>query len=278
VPFSKSQNIAAMDIRDTIKNYVKTGFDFIKILSSEPAICDSIITIGHASNLSVAGHVANGYFNRAIDLKQNSIEHIEPLIFNYKSDPDGFIQSLRKIANSDIFLCPDIYWYYINWKQIPLDTLNKSTGINFFKDDVDGWNDILRQRNIKKEDLAKYENFLRDYSKIFAVAVAENVAILPGTGDGPFIIPGYSLHSELKYFVKMGMSPFQALKSATIVSAKFLGIDHLYGTVTVDKIANLVLLNKNPLVDINNLESLNGIMVHGKWLSSSSLTETLSTK
>ena len=70
------------------------------------------------------------------------------------------------------------------------------------------------------------------------------------TAAGVHIFPGFSLHDELGLFVKAGMTPLEALQTATWNPAKFLGTLSNMGTVEKDKVADLVLLDSNPLDDI----------------------------
>jgi imidazolonepropionase-like amidohydrolase len=79
------------------------------------------------------------------------------------------------------------------------------------------------------------------------------VGIMAGT-DAPLrnSPPGFGLHEELLYLTRAGLSPFEALRAATLEPARFLGMLDSLGTIETGKIADLVLLTANPLVDIRN--------------------------
>jgi imidazolonepropionase-like amidohydrolase len=79
------------------------------------------------------------------------------------------------------------------------------------------------------------------------------VGVLPGT-DAPLrnSPPGFGLHEELLHFTRAGLTPFEALRAATLEPARFLGMLDSLGTVEVGKVADLVLLAANPLVDVRN--------------------------
>ena len=80
------------------------------------------------------------------------------------------------------------------------------------------------------------------------------VKFLAGTDlSNPWIFPGFSLHDELANFVAIGMTPLQALQTATLNPARFYSAVDSMGTVGVNKIADLVVLDGNPLVDILSL-------------------------
>jgi tetratricopeptide (TPR) repeat protein len=84
------------------------------------------------------------------------------------------------------------------------------------------------------------------------------------------LVPGFSLHDELEYMVKVGFTPYEALRTAT-ANAGEAGrrIYHLdeadFGTVETGKRADLVLLQGNPLEDISNTRKISGVMARGKW-------------
>ena len=78
------------------------------------------------------------------------------------------------------------------------------------------------------------------------------------------IYPGISLHDELRYFVsELGMTPSEALERATIRSARFLGISDAVGTIERGKVADLLLLDANPLDDIRNTSRIAAVVLRG---------------
>ena len=93
--------------------------------------------------------------------------------------------------------------------------------------------------------------------------------------DAPqvFNVPGFSLHHELGFLVKAGLTPFEALQTGTSAVARFLDINT--GIVAVGREADLVLLDANPLVDISNAHRIHGVMLRGDWHSSIELDRRL---
>ena len=89
--------------------------------------------------------------------------------------------------------------------------------------------------------------------------------------DAPqvFNVPGFSLHRELELMVASGLSPFDALRAGTTAPAEFFGLDA--GTVETGRIADLMLLDANPLADIANSRRVHGVIVRGRWLRASDL-------
>jgi imidazolonepropionase-like amidohydrolase len=102
------------------------------------------------------------------------------------------------------------------------------------------------------------------------------VPLLAGTDVGnPFLFPGFSLHDELELFVQAGLTPMEALQTATINPAKYLGLSGSLGTIEKGKIADLVLLEANPLEDIANTQRINAVIVNGRYLSKETLQKML---
>lgn len=92
------------------------------------------------------------------------------------------------------------------------------------------------------------------------------IDIMAGT-DCPifFLTPGRSLHEELAVLVKAGLSPKEALKTATINPARYFGLENELGTIQENMWADLVILDANPLEDIGNTLEINAVVKEGKY-------------
>jgi imidazolonepropionase-like amidohydrolase len=102
------------------------------------------------------------------------------------------------------------------------------------------------------------------------------VGILAGTDEGvPFVLPGFSLHRELELLVSAGLTPLQALQTATLNPARFLGRERDLGTIEAGKLADAVLLDADPLVDIRNTSKIDAVLAGGAYLSRSALDGVL---
>jgi len=93
---------------------------------------------------------------------------------------------------------------------------------------------------------------------------AAGVPIMAGT-DTPLglLTPGFSLHEELRMLVEAGLSPREALVAATRTPAEFMGIEAELGTIEVGKLADLVLLDADPLADIGNARRIRAVIRGG---------------
>ncbi|MBX2817265.1 MAG: amidohydrolase family protein [Saprospiraceae bacterium] len=103
------------------------------------------------------------------------------------------------------------------------------------------------------------------------------IEIMAGT-DCPifFLTPGRSLHEELSVLTSAGLSEQEVLKAATLNPARYFGLDDELGRVRVGMIADLVVLNSNPLVDIANTQDIEAVIKNGKLHSRMMLDEKLS--
>ncbi len=103
------------------------------------------------------------------------------------------------------------------------------------------------------------------------------VGILAGTDtSNAFCMPGFSLHDELALLVKAGLTPMEALRAATLNPARFLGREQDLGSIEDGKIADLVLLEENPLDNIANTTKIASVIYGGRLLPRAALDKMLS--
>ena len=103
------------------------------------------------------------------------------------------------------------------------------------------------------------------------------VNFLAGTDSPGLLLPGFSLHTELGALVEAGLPPLTALQTATINPARFFNVEAEQGTIDVGKVADIVLLDADPLVDINNTRSINTVIARGRVFDRSALDTLQST-
>ncbi len=116
------------------------------------------------------------------------------------------------------------------------------------------------------------------HKEIVGNMAEEGVGILAGTDAStanPFTFPGFSLHDELAMLVECGLSNGKALQTATINSAKYLKATDSLGAIKIGNMADLVLLNKNPLNDIKNTTSIETVISNGEIFNRSTLDSLL---
>jgi imidazolonepropionase-like amidohydrolase len=95
--------------------------------------------------------------------------------------------------------------------------------------------------------------------------------------DSPqiFNVPGFSVHRELALLVAAGLTPYEALATGTVHAAAFFGRAGMQGVIEPGAVADLVLLDDDPLADIANTRRIHGVMLRGRWLSREELDERL---
>ena len=154
----------------------------------------------------------------------------------------------------------------------------------FFQDDrikyMPGWmRDRLNVGDLKNgiadDDMQVRKEWYKYLQKMVGDMHKANIPMLAGTDFPFFCFAGYSLHEELERLVQAGLSPYEALKTATSNPAKFLRKENELGTIEKGKLADLVLLNANPLENISNTKKIEAVVVNGKLLQRKDLDAML---
>ncbi len=98
-----------------------------------------------------------------------------------------------------------------------------------------------------------------------------------GTG-GMGIVPGFSIHDELRILTENGFTPYEALAAGTVHASKVVESmteEDDFGSIEVDKRADLILVNSNPLENVANIRDLRGVMAAGRWYSKETLEQII---
>ncbi len=281
---------------DMLKN---RGVDFVKVQSNVPreayfAIADEAKKQG----LPLEGHVPDAIrASEAINAGQVTFEHLigifeasspdetkylsgtkGPGVFLTSYDPALEANIIALIAAHHVWQCPTLYWERGQWLVDAID-YSKDPDLAYAGHT---WVTKLwpaSQASIVKtldtDPLAVREKFVPHELDIVRKLQAANVPFLAGTDTpaGVDVIPGISLHLELQRFVDAGFSPLQALQTATLNPAVFYDKRGDYGTVESGRIADLVLLQANPLDKISNTRSIAGVIADGRYFSAQDLDQ-----
>lgn len=272
-----------------VATHKERGYDFIKILSHlSPVSYDAVLSAALRLDIPVVGHVPYQVdLTAALTSGQRSIEHLEGYNFALMADDAPSIDLDDRAA----WLKP---WEYFDESKLePLATATAQADVwnvptlviimngRIFPEEL---GEKLGQPNLRyvipymldywaeREYIAEEARITREtdaYRKQTVKALSDAGArLLLGT-DTPqfFVVPGFSIHEELEHFVDAGLSPFEALRAGTSNPAEFLGAANDFGTVEVGMIADLMLLDENPLDDITNTTRRAGVMVRGEWFS-----------
>lgn len=139
---------------------------------------------------------------------------------------------------------------------------------------IEDWREQVAERKQYPFDLRQFmPGMLRDLREMRQAGVR----LMPGTDVAVVLIyPGFSLHDELRLLVTAaGMTPSEALVSATRHPAEWFGMQESLGTVEAGKIADLVLLEADPLEDINNTKRIDAVVLNGRYFSKGALGKML---
>jgi imidazolonepropionase-like amidohydrolase len=112
--------------------------------------------------------------------------------------------------------------------------------------------------------------------RLVALARQAKTEILAGTDTGdPYVIPGAGLADELEQLVEAGLTPRDALEAATLAPARFFDAEKDMGSIEKGKLADMVMLDANPLDNIRNVRAVQSVFSHGRYYSRKDLDAIL---
>ena len=279
----------------------RRGADFIKLQSLIPR--DAVFTIADEvkkQGISFVGHVPDAVrASEASNVGQRSFEHLIGIFQGSSPLEDEFIKGAKTekqflstydpkraealfslLAKNQTWQCPTLVWErggnLIDQTDFAHDTRAKCVPAY--------WKDVTWKRftdevehDFNTDDLATRKAFVEKELKVVNVMHRAGIPFLAGTDTPPgvYIFPGFSLYEELQRFVAAGFTPMEALQTATLNPAKFLGLEDRLGTIEKGKLADVVLLNANPLEDIRNTEKIEAVIVNGRYRSRTELNRML---
>ena len=208
------------------------------------------------------------------------------------SDPEYRAPVVRDVAASGIYIDPTliIYKYILNYisddlfaellADDHLSYLPKQTRDNYMNSETNEYRTgfaRLLAKSLGGQDavVAHVARNIDTFSALLFEMHEAGVPLLLGTDSFGAVVPGFSVHQELRLMVDAGLSPYEALRTGTVNVAAYLGEAAIAGTVEVSKRADFVLVEDNPLVDIGNAAEVWGLFTHGKWHTSSDLANML---
>lgn len=158
-----------------------------------------------------------------------------------------------------------------------LDAALKREGVKYMIPDIaPHW---MTERNtyarrFKRDSAPRFQAQYRLLEKTVKGFRDAGVRLLAGTDAlNPCVVPGFSLHDELRNLVAAGLTPYESLRTATVNAAEFLGAAS--GVVAVGKRADLILVTGDPLKDVSNASRRAGVMLRGQWLGEDELRQML---
>lgn len=289
------------DARASVRTAAESGYDFIKLtMYITKPVYDAIVAEAKVRGIRVVGHVEPSVGLAAAMVANQQLEHLDTYFEEALSAGSPIRESVtqggvfasrnwvsldhvddRKIdslagvtARAGVFVGPT------------QNVFNTAFGIGETRAQLEDrpdwrfWPPRMRQGYLNAHtrywDPARAgertEARRRRYVEVrnrLVKAIQDSGGKLIAGSDTPewFHMYGWGLHRELQAMVKAGLSPWQALATATINPAAFLGASREWGTIETGKRADLVLLNANPLENIANTMLIDGVSIGGRWLA-----------
>lgn len=289
--------------KQIVQSYKKQGADFIKVYNMlGKDIYLSIAAEAKKNSIPFAGHVPFSVTAaEASQLGQYSIEHLSDILISASATENELrtelaasksvnaLQSSNKrmevnfkaaqtyskekalvlfsiFVRNETWQCPTLRNLQIVTTDANVNKLLNDPRTKYFPNSIkENWKRVLLLRTTG--DSTQRTVFFQQTLKLVGDMYNAGVKLLAGTDlASNFLMPGFSLHDELSLMVEAGLSPLAALQTATINPARFLQRDKDLGTVEKGKLADLVLLDDNPLDNINNTRKIYAVIVNGKLL------------
>ncbi len=251
-----------------VNHYKELGFDQIKLYSSvKPAIVKVICDEAHRLGLTVTGHIPRGMNLRAaVDSGMDMVNHLPFLIDLMKADKYRKIDfddpatqaAIDFVKQHRTVIDPTIGVYALALRNLKEDitkmepafyTLPLTLQVQF------------KSMGADAATAEKYKPGLQSMGVLVQKLYAAGVPVVAGTDMG---FPGYSVARELELYVEGGLTPAEALKTATIIPAQVMGKSAVSGSITTGKQADLFIVSGNPLTNISDLRNVQAVIKDGQ--------------
>jgi imidazolonepropionase-like amidohydrolase len=289
------------DGRRAVDNLKHGGADFIKLQSLIPR--EAVFAIAEEArkqDIEFEGHVPDAV--RASEMsnaRMHSFEHLIGIFEGSSPLEEQFLKGDKTekkflatydaaraaalaelLAKNQTWQCPTLVWErggnLLDVTDISKDSRAKYVP-GYWKEQT--WKTFAEQLKTEfvTDDLETRKKFIEKELEVVQMMHKAGVPFLAGTDTPPgiYVFPGFSLHEELQRFVDAGFTPLEALQTATLNPAKFFKMDEQFGTVEKGKIADLVLLEANPVEDIRNTQKIAGVILNGRYYSKAELQKIL---
>ena len=288
--------------RNMVRAQHAAGYDFLKIhpgLTREEF--DAIAETANEVGIPFAGHVPEDVgVERALAMGIATIDHLDgymQTLLPPNDDPSGGLSGFfgvfiadqadeekiadiaRATAAAGVWNVPtDSLFVHVTSPELGTADLAHRPEMKFMPaSTVAQWEDyktaLLNDPNYDADTAARAIQLRRQL--ILALHEAGAGLLLGSDSPQVFNVPGFALHHELRLIVEAGLSPFAAIQTGTINAARFFGAEDRWGTVNEGLVADLILLDSNPLTDVTNSKRIHGVMLRGQWLSRADLDAML---
>ena len=271
--------ISAVDARVEVRKAKQSGADFVKVHDNLPRESYfAVIDEARRLKLRVEGHVPIAITAaEASTAGQKSIEHFTGLD-DAKSDTKKALALAALFTKNHTWLCPTLIMR-LSYASLDDESKAHDPRLKYVKPSwARRW--LRMVTDAGKTAATEWEGrrqLVQKEKALVGLMQRNGVGILAGTDEvSPFVAPGFSLHDELFLLVESGLTTMQALQAATLNPARFLKKTIEFGTIERGKLADLVLLDANPLLDIRNTQKINSVVMDGRLLDRQTLDRMLS--
>lgn len=274
----------AADGRQAVRSAKAEGYEFIKVYSAlNIETYQAIIDESEQQGMKTLGHIPNAFRGKLEDAfisKLGMVAHAEELSkHTTQYNADEAVRFAKLLKAHDIWLSPTLTTMeWIARQAISLDEISNNKSLKYVHPLLQSkWLTANSyNRNTSPERVAYFKTLVNFHKLLVKACKDEGVPIVTGTDTGTSgLIAGFSLHDELESLVDAGLTPKEALASATRLPSEWLGIDKLVGTIEPGKRADLVLLDANPLEDISATRRINSVICDGRLLNTRQLEQML---
>jgi hypothetical protein len=273
----------------TVTRQCDAGYDCIKIYDTFDWNIDAYnaaVDLANKRGVPVVGHLPlNLTLEQTVRPGRQTVEHTEQFLNDYFFKPGVGLDAskipyvVKLVKDSGAAVDPTLFVFHaiaLMAGDATFKELCDDPNLRFIDPRTrDQWvaHNSYRKRFGEKSIPGTMRNlaFMQGLTLAFHDA---GITLLLGTDtseDQPFILPGFSIHRELADMVGVGLSPYQVLRAGTADAARILGGADQFGTISVGKRADLLLLDANPLDDVANINKRAGVMLRGHWLAQNDL-------
>lgn len=259
-------------IADTKNN----KYDFVKYLNGlNDKTMAEVAKALKGNKIMIAGHVYKD-LRTSIKLGFRSIEHLSPIMDAFNADTTNFDKLLAEMKANNVSFCPTESFSQIVGFQYSIDENMSRNGMNIIDTALSNtWkrNYITYMGRYKKSAVSiylkqtKYAKMeIEAFHPILRRMVKADVNVLLSPDNCLFNVPGYAMLEEMRLYRNAGISNYDILKISTLNAANFFNESKKWGTIESGKDATLILLEKNPIENIENISSVSTTMIKGKLM------------
>ena len=276
------------EVERAVVEQKRAGYDLIKIHGDFTREAYArLFVAARREGLRVVGHAPRNLGPEVMsEERQDVVAHAEEYIYDRESNSGDFAkvepripELARATAAAGTWLIPNLTAYKnIGLQASDIDGVMRRPEMKYVPPGIAaGWGPetnpyYLRFRHLPVEGFWARYRVLEKLTKGFHTA---GVRLLAGTDAmNPSVVPGFSLHDELRDLVAAGLTPYESVRTATANPGEFLSGGET-GVVAAGKRAELLLVDGNPLVDVGNASRLSGVVLRGRWLPAAELRAML---